>query len=139
MAYTRPDPYVPVIVTSANRSVDLRNVDPMRLMSAIECDEVLHALRCRASSIAKRLQNARLEPADEAKARAALQHAETAREHVLGRLRFLKQHGDQNVELINESAAFVAIARERLGREVFAMIMREARGRYRLGDGAHVR
>jgi hypothetical protein len=134
-----PDPRVPVIVTSAQRSVDLRNVDPMRLMSTVECDEVLHALRCRASSISKRLQNARLDPADEAKARTALQHAETAREHVIGRLRFLKQHGDQNVELISESAAFVAIARERLGRDVFALIMREARGRYRIGDGAQPR
>ncbi|OYW56835.1 MAG: hypothetical protein B7Y80_01760 [Hyphomicrobium sp. 32-62-53] len=139
MAYTRPDPYSPVIVTSAGRSVDLRDVDPLRLMSTVECDEVLHALRCRASSISKRLQNARLEPLDEAKARAALQYAEASREKVLGRIRFLKQSGDQNVDMMSESAAFVAIARERLGRDVFSLIMREARGRYRLGDGAQPR
>lgn len=128
--YRVPDPKTDyLIVTSAGRAVDIRQVDPMRLMTVTECDEVLHAIRCRIQRITARLNTHDLDPDQRIRARDALQFAEANREKVQGRIRFLLEKGDQQVELAGNAAAFVAVARRRLGREVFAELMREATGR----------
>lgn len=130
----------PIIELATGRSVDLRNVNPERLMTVGECQEVAAALRQRASSAEAR---ARMQLVDEQARTRAADAARTAlgnRNAVLARLRFLSLRGDQHVELMSDAARFMAVARERLGRDVYQAILQEARAMSaapRINGGGH--
>lgn len=122
-----------VIVLGSGRSIDLRNVDPSRLMTIDECRDIAAALRSRLGSIESRIRLLDTTGVDASKARSAYRLTHATRLAVLGRMTFLARHGDQHIDHMTDAARFVAVAKERLGREVFEMIMSEAR---RLG-GVH--
>lgn len=116
-----------VITLRSGRSIDLRNVDPIRLMSADECEEVAAALRQRWQNINARIAHEKMTPIEGSKARKASEATAASRMAVIGRMKFLQGVGDQHVELMSDAAKFVEAARRRLGREVFDEIMADAR------------
>lgn len=107
--------------------MDLRSVDPARLLTVLDCQEVAAGLRQRAQSINTRIAHMRETDLDHAKAHAAVRYAIASRDAVLARMRFLKQVGDQHVEFCSDGARFMEVARRRLGRDVFEAILSEAR------------
>lgn len=117
----------PVIRLLSGRTVDLRNVDPSRLMTAAECREVAAALRHRVSLIQAHIRTQRMDAGQKSKASRAASLTNASRDAVLGRLTFLLRAGDQHVDLMSDAARFVEAARRRLGRDVFEAIMADAR------------
>lgn len=117
-----------VIRLASGRTVDISNVIADRLMSVAECQEVVVALRQRINSIERRLPACRTD-LERVQAEKAVTLTIKARNSVLGRQQFLAARGDQHVELMSDAALFVAVARERLGRDVFEAIRAEARRR----------
>lgn len=116
-----------IVILSSGRSVDLRNVEPTRLMAVNECRDVASALRNRLGNIETRLRSLDGASEEASRARAAYRLTHATRLAVLGRMTFLARNGDQHIDHMTDAARFVAVAKERLGREVFEMIMTEAR------------
>jgi len=116
-----------IVILSSGRSVDLRNVEPTRLMTVSECRDVASALRVRLGNIETRLRGLDGASEEASRARAAYRLTHATRLAVLGRMTFLAKSGDQHIDHMTDAARFVAVAKERLGREVFEMIMTEAR------------